>query len=319
MKTILLFVIATIIIGYQSIDCYNFDYSNFLPFPMAKDVVANADAVTTPPAPCGISPIPLDSEMNETMTAKLGQVVWHVAVESKGLIGGIWKLSCGGVVISPMAVLTAASCVDGQFSGMNRAEAGIIDLPKGGFFKYPGESKPTQAFIESVKVHPNFNKKTMENNLAVLRLAMPFDFAKTDGNISNICMPNAPVNHVEDDENLYISGWGAGIVGTTLRKKLQIRPTQIVDCPTGQTYNKNEFCVTQEIETFDIEQLSESMPEQCEGDMGGPIFTGNTDSKGSRLLGIASRGTNCTADNPMIFTDVFPYLQWIHDSSKPYY
>ena len=113
MKTILLFVIATIIIGYQSIDCYNFDYSNFLPFPMAKDVVANADAVTTPPAPCGISPIPLDPEMNETMTAKLGQVVWHVAVESKGLIGGIWKLSCGGVVISPMAVLTAASCVDG--------------------------------------------------------------------------------------------------------------------------------------------------------------------------------------------------------------
>ncbi|KAH9501382.1 Transmembrane protease serine 2 [Dermatophagoides farinae] len=277
-----------------------------------------ADAVTTPPAPCGISPIPLDSEMNETITAQLGQVVWHVAVESKGLIGGVWKISCGGAVITPQAVLTAASCVDGQFSGMNRAEAGIIELPKGGFFKKgAGQSEPTQAFIESVKVHPNFDKKTLANNLAVLRLAMPFDFAKTDGNISNICMPNVPVNHVESDEKLFISGWGAGIDGTILRKKLQIQPVQIVDCPADQPRNKNEFCVSQE-----IDQMTETgtmSEQQCEGDIGGPLFTSNTDAKGSILLGIASHCTNCTTDNPMIFTDVFPYLQWIHDSSKPHY
>ncbi|OTF82949.1 serine protease-like protein, partial [Euroglyphus maynei] len=224
MKILFASLSILLFVGQQS-DCYNFDYSNFLPYQNGEtlqtmdDVVAanvepetdDAEAVTTAPAQCGTSTIPLDPELSGTTTAKLGQVVWHAAVESKSLIGGIWKISCGGVVLAPNAVLTSASCVGGQFSGMNRAEAGIVDLPKGGFFKYPGEAKPTLAYIESVKVHPDFNKKTLENNLAVLRLAMPFDFAKTDGNLSNICMPTTPVNDENDDEKLFVSGWGAGI------------------------------------------------------------------------------------------------------------
>jgi len=52
--------------------------------------------------------------------------------------------------------------------------------------------------------------------------------------------------------------------------------------------------------------------------MGGPVFTGNN-STGSQLIAITSRGASCTKESPMLYTEVYAYLDWIKDASKPYY
>lgn len=52
--------------------------------------------------------------------------------------------------------------------------------------------------------------------------------------------------------------------------------------------------------------------------MGGPVYSDNNFG-GSRLIGIASRGTNCTKDSPMVYINVEPYMDWILEASKPYY
>lgn len=71
---------------------------------------------TAKPGPCGFGPVLIPEQLNETVTAELGQVVWQVSVERKN--GGTWAHSCGGVIIAKQAVLTSASCVDGYVPGL---------------------------------------------------------------------------------------------------------------------------------------------------------------------------------------------------------
>lgn len=211
---------------------------------------------------------------------------------------------------------------------MARLEAGMVNLPKGGFFAsrrrraaaFPGESKLGQSYIESVKTHPNYDKKTGVHNLAVLRLAMPLDFVKTEGNISNACLPKTTISK-SSSNSLFVSGWGCGIDGcTNLRKVLQMRPALTTNCPVAYgNMNPNEFCVAQGLETTKTKaENADKKSELCEGDLGGPLFTDNV-KEGSTVLGLTVRGSNCTVDQPTVFIDLFPYLNWINKESKPYY
>lgn len=208
---------------------------------------------------------------------------------------------------------------------MARLSAGLVNLPKDGFLQtrkrraaYPGEAKPGQSYIESVKKHPNYDKKTGAHNLAVLRLAMPLDFVKTEGNISNACLPKTKAS--KTSSNLFVSGWGCGIDGcANLRKVLRMRPVQITNCPAAfGKMNPNEFCVSQDLETTEANTKNTKENQLCEGDLGGPLFTDNV-NEGSTVLGLTVRGPNCTDVQPSIFLDLFPYLHWINKESKPYY
>ena len=60
---------------------------------------------------CGIGLTPINSEMNGTRDAEIGEVSWQVSVQSKE--GGKWAHSCGGVVINKNYVLTTAHCIGG--------------------------------------------------------------------------------------------------------------------------------------------------------------------------------------------------------------
>jgi len=261
-----------------------------------------------PLGPCGTSLIPIDSELNDTVDAELGQVTWQVSVLTKKM-GSTWGHTCGGVLVGKQAVLTAASCVDGSFmnAGFVRIEGAIVNLPKGGFVRrrraaFPGLMDPGMSYTEKIVKHPDYNKATGENNLAILRLATALDFGKAAGNLNLVCDPTEPLG-AEDLGELFVSGWGNILPkGNQLRGVLQLKKIETIECPVWR--NDNEFCAVQEGE--------------CEGDLGGPVFTANSDGTGSQLIGITSRGTACNEDSPMLYTEVYPYLAWIKDASNPY-
>ena len=66
----------------------------------------------SPSTPCGFGPVAVDPVLNVTVPAEPGQVAWQVSVMTKRM-GTMWHHSCGGALITPQAVLTSASCVDG--------------------------------------------------------------------------------------------------------------------------------------------------------------------------------------------------------------
>lgn len=136
-------------------------------------------------------------------------------------------------------------------AGFVRIEGGIVDLPKGGFvrrrrFTYPGQLTPGLAYTEKVVAHPDYNKATGQNNLAVLRLATGLDFAKSDGKLNSICYPELPLASGSITDQLFVSGWGALKEDATLRGKLQLKPVEKVECTVYR--NDNEFCAAQQEE-----------------------------------------------------------------------
>ena len=84
--------------------CDGFDWHQYWP---------NGGKTTNAPAvmECGVGLTPVNSQMNGTRDAEIGEISWQVSVQSKD--GGKWAHSCGGVVINKNFVLTTAQCAGG--------------------------------------------------------------------------------------------------------------------------------------------------------------------------------------------------------------
>ncbi|XP_054155792.1 serine protease 33-like [Oppia nitens] len=272
---------------------------------------------------CGQGLVAIDGEFNGSRSVQLGEVPWQVSVQSKAG-GAKWGHSCGGVVISKDFVLTSAVCAGGGSNNeaFCRSEAGIVDLPKGGWARrrrrqadvlYPGQDTPGLKYTMRSYIHPDFDKETLANNLALLQLAQPFDVAKAAGTINHICLATETAAP-DADQQLYVSGWGAIDGAIDFRPQLQLVKARQVDCepiaaPAAEL--PNQLCVVQDL-------LDDTMDE-CVGDFGGPLFSTNGGNQ-STLVGIYTSGNGCTsANNTSKFLDIKPYLVWIQETAKPAY
>ena len=70
--------------------------------------------------------------------------------------------------------------------------------------------------IAKLYMHENFNPEVMENDMAILELAMPLKF--TD-QVHSICLPDENMKKIPDGTQLVTAGWGiTKAFGTTLTK-----------------------------------------------------------------------------------------------------
>lgn len=59
--------------------------------------------------------------------------------------------------------------------------------------------------VSKLYMHENFNPEIMENDMAILELAMPLKF--TD-QVHSICLPDESMKKIADGIQLVIAGWG---------------------------------------------------------------------------------------------------------------
>jgi hypothetical protein len=108
---------------------------------------------------------------------------------------------CAGSILNEWHIITAAHCLTKRMDSLPTITicAGTNSLSG-----TCAQNRSAQQVIN----HPSYNNRTMENDIALIRVNIPFDFADTS--VARICLPNV-IHHNEYPQvgaDVIAIGWG---------------------------------------------------------------------------------------------------------------
>ncbi|MFG2333466.1 serine protease [Streptomyces sp. NPDC048604] len=257
----------------------------------ALGLVSAAAAALIAPAPATADRVVVGGEPVE-----VAHTPWVVALSSRDRFGGMRAGQfCGGVVVAPTKVLTAAHCLSPDVLG--GAPEDVSDLAV-----IAGRSELTdqggqEIAVTGTWINPAYEAATNAGDLAVLTLesalpsshviatAGPGDIAYTPGTAASVY------------------GWGDTTGSGTYATSLRAARVQVLEDAACERAYPGNAKGDYQAATMLCAGDPQGGRDACQGDSGGPLVAMG------RLIGLVSWGSGCgEAANPGVYTRVSAVL-----------
>ncbi|KAF5902383.1 transmembrane protease serine 2-like, partial [Clarias magur] len=284
--------------GYMTL---NPDYSNALSSDPVHNSLSNSascptnQAVTLKCSDCGKSSAPATRIVGGTVVSTAGRWPWQVSLQISG------HHMCGGSIITPSWIVTAAHCVQTYSSPSQwTVYAGFLTLSQMSY--YSGNS------VRAIISHPDYDTDTSANDIALMKLWTPLQFSSS---VAPVCLPNSGLDF-STSRNYYVTGWGATTNGGSASSQLREAQISLITntvCNSQQVYNGK---IT---DSMICAGKLEGGVDSCQGDSGGPLVT--SQNYLWWLVGDTSWGQGCAFRNrPGVYGNVTLFLDWIYTQMK---
>uniref|UniRef100_A0A8C3Y6D8 Peptidase S1 domain-containing protein n=1 Tax=Catharus ustulatus TaxID=91951 RepID=A0A8C3Y6D8_CATUS len=253
--------------------------------------------------PCGT---PVHRRVVGGSGAQEGQWPWQVSLAFRG------RHVCGGALIHPAWVLTAAHCFppDNPLPEY-RVTLGVLQL-----LSPPPEAQVRA--VSSVTIHPPWpGGGNVGGDLALARLHPPALLTRL---VRPVCLPAAAVTF-DPGSNCTVTGWGHVRTAVPLPPPRTLQQLEVpllsqrhCHCLYGLGTSGTSGTGTEGLGTPARDTICAGFPQgqrdACQGDSGGPLSCqlGGT----WHLAGVVSWGDACGVPaRPGVYTAVSPHLAWI--------
>lgn len=230
--------------------------------------------------------------------AEFGEYPWQVQVYIPGSV-------CGGSLIAPNWVLTAAYCVTVDEATAQLAEPDQISIVLGDYNRSHFEGTEQERTAKSFVVHPDYNVETNFAGLALINLDAPA--VSTEFVQAVPLIASFEENLIRAEQFATVTGWGnlteEGPQATVLQEVTLPMVSRVVcNNDARHTFNRDTLCAG----------YSEGGKDACFGDGGGGLLVQS--QNGWIQAGVTQTGIGCARPNTYgYYTNLLEHMDWIID------